>query len=128
MQTVDSAKLAQAKFSFNQGFEFSVLLLEITLLLSKWRGTRKKGNADRFKRNTCVCFESNSTSQQWIINISSIFRSCQPCRNLCANSQDHLCEGYIILHFDISHCDMQEEKLKKVNVLLRQTQLLYSTN
>ena len=40
MQTVDSAKLAQAKFSFNQGFEFSVLLLEITLLLSKWRGTR----------------------------------------------------------------------------------------
>ena len=50
MQTVDSAKLAQAKFSFNQVCEFSVLLLEITLLLSKWRGTRKKGNADRFKK------------------------------------------------------------------------------
>ena len=32
------------------------------------------------------------------------------------------------LDFAISHCDMQEEKLKKVNVLLRQTQLLYSTN
>ena len=55
MQTVDSAKLAQAKFSFNQVFEFSVLLLEITLLLSKWRGTRKKGNADRFKKEyVCI--------------------------------------------------------------------------
>ena len=50
MQTVDSAKLAQAKFSFNQGFEFSIFLLEITLLLSKWQGTRRKGNADRFKK------------------------------------------------------------------------------
>ena len=32
------------------------------------------------------------------------------------------------LDFAISHCDMQEEKLKKVNFLLRQIQLLYSTN
>ncbi len=49
MQTVDSAELAQAKFSFNQEscvFELCVLLREITLLLSQWRGIRKKGNAD----------------------------------------------------------------------------------
>ena len=32
------------------------------------------------------------------------------------------------LDFAISHCDMREEKLKKVNFLLRQIQLLHSTN
>ena len=50
MQTVDSAKLAQAKFSFNQESFFLNSLffyVKITLHLSKWRELRKKGNADR---------------------------------------------------------------------------------
>ena len=128
MQTVDSAKLAQAKFSFNQVLNSLFFYLKSLCFYLNGEEHVRKEMQTVSKRNTCVYFESNSTSQQWIINIFSIFRSCQPCRKLCANSQDHLCEGYIILHFDISHCDMQEEKLKKVNVLLRQTQLLYSTN